>query len=134
MKWHCTYLWVYPLANIRRYHLSQIPELARLILRVADDIPTITLRIDVRETLSMTQEHTRRPLRSQTAAIPDFKRRVVRARVQNVRTHLITEADGVHIVRMATNLHHAALGFEVVDVHTVFAGAGYNLATVTTEA
>lgn len=51
-----------------------------------------------------------------------------------MRTHLVAEADSIHIVSVAPNLHHAALSLEVVDVHAVFAGAGYNLTAITAEA
>lgn len=58
-------------------HVSQVPQLACLIFSVADDIPSVALRVDVRQAFCVAKEHARRTHRSQRPPIPNFERCVV---------------------------------------------------------
>lgn len=77
VQWRGAYLRVDAFAGVCADHLAQIPELARLVLAIGNDIAPIALAINVRHTFRMTQEHACRSHRSKRSSIPHLHCRVV---------------------------------------------------------
>ncbi len=109
---------------------AQVPEFHALVLAVAEDVPPVALAVDVRQALGVPDEGAGLSAVAHAPRVPDFDGAVVRARVEDVRRHLVGEADGVHVVRVAPDVVARLASFDIVHHDRVVARAGDKVAPV----
>lgn len=101
--------------NIRER--AYVPQFDRLILAVCDEISTVTARVDVRDPVHVTSQHSHRMrIRLvQRSPVPDLTETVVSGTVQNLR-RIVSKNNCIHIVVVALDPKRALMAFPVVDV------------------
>jgi hypothetical protein len=83
------------------HHLPQVPQLGCLVFRVAKDVSSIALTVNVGQTFGMAEEDTGFSAITHTSSIPYLERCVIRTRVEDVRRLRVTEADCIDVVLVA---------------------------------
>lgn len=90
-------------------HLPHIPELDRLVLRIADEVAAVPFAVHVRDAREMSHKHScgLGLVAVKAAPVPNLDESVVRARAEEGRA-LVKELDRVHVVVMRSKLEEVS--------------------------
>mmetsp|Transcript_8622 Transcript_8622/g.11618 ORF Transcript_8622/g.11618 Transcript_8622/m.11618 type:complete len:247 (-) Transcript_8622:447-1187(-) len=112
-------------------HGPKIPKFNTLIFTIRNKVTTIPFRINVSNTIQMTNhDPTRLPLRlPQQSTIPNFTKSIIRPRKHNI-SRLIRPLNCINIISVGCNFHCSLFCLLIINIQTIIRSTSQDLSVI----
>lgn len=84
--------------SVKWDHFPNIPDFQKLVFAITGYLDAITFTADIRDTFSMTNENSSRPIRVQRSSIPNLDQRVIRPCKNHVTVLSVDETNTIDVI------------------------------------